>query len=188
VSYGGYFGKDVYQSLLYSDEKETKDYVNKRMSKGSNSFILGNYTVSRKNPESNLANISAEFELPGYSKKVGSEYYINLNLEKLFENTIIDIQKRKIPIETSYNYSVNQYHVLDIPKDYVVSYLPKNFAFENDMVKITMYYKVENNKVIAAQEIQSKKLMIMPSDFAEWNVSMKAVQPHYKESVVLEKK
>ena len=188
VNYNGYFGKDIYTSLLYRDERETKEYINARMSKGSNKFILGKYSVSKTKPEENLANITADFELPGYSKKVGSEYYINLNLDKLFENQVIDTGKRKVPWEVDYNYSIKQYHILEIPKGYTVSYLPKNFSFENDLVKIDMYYQVINDQVIAAQEIKNKKLLINPSDFEEWNKPMKAIQPYYKESVVLEKK
>lgn len=187
VKYNGYFGKEVYNSLLYRDEKETKEYVNKRMSKGSNKFILGDYKVSKVSLEENIANISADFNLPGYSKKVGSEYYINLNLEKLLENRVIDFQKRNLPVENDFNYSIKQYHILDIPKGYGVSYLPKNYSYENDLIKVDMYYKVENEKVIAAQEIKTKKLMINPSEFEEWNKPMKALQPYYKESVVLKK-
>ena len=188
VNYNGYFGKEIYTSLLYRDETETKEYINRKMSKGSNKFILGKYFVSKTMPEENLANITADFELPGYSKKVGSEYYINLNLDKILENQVIDTAKRKVPWEVDYNYSIREYHILEIPKGYTVSYLPKNFSFENNLFKIDMYYKVVNERVIAAQEIKSKQLLINPSDFEEWNRPMKAIQPYYKESVVLEKK
>lgn len=188
VSYDGYFGKDVYSSLLYRDENSAKEYVNKRMSKGSNKFILGKYNINKVSPENNIAVISADFNIPGYSKKAGNEYYINLNLEKLLENTVIDTAKRKVPIENFFLYSLNQYHILNIPDGYQVSYLPANYRFENDLVQINMYYKTENRKVIAAQEVKIKKLLVMPSDFAEWNKPMKALQSYYKEVVVLEKK
>ena len=189
VNYDGYFGKDVYNSLLYrGDGTATKEYVNKRMSKGSNKFILGDYKINRINPQDNIANISAQFDIPGYSKKVGNEYYINLNIEKLLEYQVIDLEKRKVPLENDYNYIIKQYHVLDIPEGYNVSYLPKNYSYENDFIQINMYYKVENKKVIAAQEVKTKKLMINPSDFEEWNKPMKALIPYYKETVVLEKK
>ena len=188
VSYNGYFGKEIYTALLYRDENETKEYVKKKMSKGSNKFTLGKYSIARINSDENLANITADFTLPGYGKKVGSEYFINLNLEKIFENQVIDTLKRKVPWEVDFNYNIRQYHILEIPKGYTVSYLPKDFRFENDLIKIDMYYKIENDKVIAAQEVKNKKLLINPPDFEEWNKPMKAVQPFYKESVVLEKK
>jgi len=188
VLYNGYFGKDVYSSLLYRDETETKEYINKRMSKGSNKFILGNYKINKLDPGQNIASISAEFEIPGYSKKVGSEYYINLHLEKIFGNNVINIEERKVPYEVDYNYTIRQYHILTIPEGYKVSYMPKDYSFENELVQINLYYKMDNGKLIAAQEIQNKKLLLDPSDFEEWNKPMKALQPYYKESVVLEKK
>lgn len=188
VRYNGYFGKDLYTSLLYKDERETKEFINNKLRKGSNKFILGKYYITRTAPDENIATITADFELPGYSKKIGKEYYINLNLVKIFENQVIDIEKRKIPMEFNYSFNIKQYHILDIPGDYTVTHLPKNFSFENHLVKIDLLYKVVNNRIIATQEVKNKKLMIYPSDFDEWNKPMKAIQPYYNESVVLEKK
>jgi len=187
VTYYGYQGEDVYNSLLYRDENETKDFVKTRMGKASNKFILGNYTITRVNPEENIANISADFEIPGYGKKLGDEYYINLNLEKIFEKQVIDTVKRKIPFEIEYNSSTNECHILEIPKGYEVSYLPKDFSFDNDLASIKISYKVIDGKVIASQEAKCKKLMIDPSEFEEWNKGMSSVQLQYKESVVLKK-
>ena len=188
VRYEGYFGKDVYTSLLYKDEKETKEYVNSRMSKGSNKFILKKYDIVRSSPAQNIAHINADFEIPGYSKQVDKEYYINLNLEKLLENQVIDTAKRKTPMEIDFNYLIKSYHILDIPKGYKLSYLPENYSFENNLIKVNIYYTVELERIIAAQEVQHKKLNIQPSEFEEWNKPMKAILPYYKQSVVLEKK
>jgi hypothetical protein len=91
-------------------------------------------------------------------------------------------------MEFNYSFNIKQYHILDIPGDYTVTHLPKNFSFENHLVKIDLLYKVVNNRIIATQEVKNKKLMIYPSDFDEWNKPMKAIQPYYNESVVLEKK
>ncbi len=188
VNYYGYFGEDVYTALMYKDEKETKVYVNSRMGKASNKFILGEYSINRVNPDENIANITAAFEVPGYSKKAGNEYYINLNLEKLFESQIIDTTKRKVPKESEFKYVIRQYHVLDIPRGYTVSYKPDNFSFSDSLVSVKITYEVKDGKIIAAQEMQNKKLMIYPSEFDEWNKAIKAVQAQYKETVVLEQK
>ncbi|HMG83572.1 MAG TPA: DUF3857 domain-containing protein [Ferruginibacter sp.] len=187
VTYYGYQGEDVYNALLYSDEKGTKDYVKSRMGKASNKFILGSYAITKVNPEENVINIAADFEIPGYGKKIGDEYYINLNLEKVFEKQVIDTNKRKVPLELEYNYLINEYHILDIPKGYKITYLPKDFTYNNDLASIKISYKIENGKVIAEQEATIKKLMIEPVDFDKWNKEMSSVQSQYKESVVLEK-
>ena len=188
VNYYGYFGEDVYNSLLYKDEKGTKDYVKSRMGKASNKFILGNYKITKLNPDDNIANITADFEIPGFGKKMGNEYYINLNLEKLFENRLIDTLIRKVPMEEEYKFFIKQYHILDIPDGYTVSYQPQNFSFENELVSLKISYEIKNKKIIAAQEYQNKKLMINPADFIEWNKAAKAAAQQYKEQVILEKK
>ena len=157
------------------------------MGKASNKFILGEYAITKVNPGENVINIAADFEIPGYGKKIGDEYYINLNLEKVFEKQVIDTNKRKVPLELEYNYLINEYHVLDIPKGYKVTYLPKDFNYDNDIASIKISYKIDNGKVVAEQEATIKKLMIYPVDFDKWNKEMSSVQSQYKESVVLEK-
>jgi transglutaminase-like putative cysteine protease len=184
----GYFGEDLYNALLYRDEKGTKDFVKSRMEKASNKFILGKYSINRINAAENLISITADYEIPGYSKKLGNEYYINLNLEKLFENTAIDTAKRKVPVEKEYKYIIRQYHILDIPAGYTVSYQPKDFSLENELLALKIFYEKKGNQIIALQEYQNKKLMISPSEFAEWNNAAKAAALQYKEQVVLEKK
>lgn len=188
VNYYGYFGEETYNTLMYKDEKATKIYVNSKMGKASNKFILGNYTVNKINPDENIINITADFEVPGYSKKAGNEYYINLNLEKLFERQVIDTAKRKVPQENEFKYLIKQYHILEIPKGYSVAYKPDDFSFSNDFVSVKISYEVKNGKIIATQEFENKKLLLYPSEFAEYNRAIKAVQPQYKETVVLEQK
>jgi transglutaminase-like putative cysteine protease len=188
VNYSGYFGEDIYNTLLYRDEKETKDFVKSRMTKASNKFILGNYVINKTSPEENNINISADFEIPGYGKKIGNEYYINLNLEKLFENRFIDTAKRKVAIENEFQFVVKLYTILRLPEGYGVTYQPKDFNFENDLVALKITYQVKEGRIIALQEMQQKKLMIQPADFTEWNRAAKAAAQQYKEQVVLEKK
>ncbi|TAD86070.1 MAG: DUF3857 domain-containing protein [Bacteroidetes bacterium] len=188
VHYSGYFGEDVYNSLLYKDERSLKDYIKTRMGKASNKFILGEYSIDKKAASENEIDIHAGFEVPDYGKKMGNEYYINLNLEKLLENRLIDTAKRKVPIENEFNYEIRQYHILEIPAGYGVTYQPKNFNFQNDLIGISIAYKQQGNQIIATQVVTNKKLLIYPAEFVEWNKAMKAVAPHYKEQVVLEKK
>ena len=187
VYYNGYFGSDVYTRLMYSDAKETKDYVKYRMGKASNKFILGNYNISKLSNTDKAVNIQADFEVPDYSKKVADELYINLNLEKFFtDHNIIDTAKRKIPIENEYKYLIKQYTVLEIPEAYNVTYMPKDFTLDNPAFSFAIKYSKEGNKIIAMQEFTSKYLLMHPKDFAEWNNAVKKINNQYKEQVVLE--
>jgi len=187
VYYNGYFGSDVYNKLMFSDAKETKDYVKYRMGKASNKFILGNYNISKLSNTNKEVNIQADFEVPDYSKKVADELYINLNLEKFFtDNNIIDTAKRKVPVENDYKYLIRQYTVLDVPESYNVSYIPKDFSLENPAFSFAIKYSKQGNKIIAMQEFKNNYLLMQPKDFPEWNNAIKKINNQYKEQVVLE--
>jgi hypothetical protein len=187
VYYNGYFGTDVYNKLMFSDAKETKDYVKYRMGKASNKFILGDYNISKLSNTNKEVNIKADFEVPDYSKKVADELYINLNLEKFFtDNNIIDTAKRKIPIENDYKYLIRQYTVLEVPESYNVSYIPKDFNIENPAFSFAIKYSTQGNKIIAMQEFKNNYLLMQPKDFPDWNNAIKKINNQYKEQVVLE--
>ncbi|HYK46756.1 MAG TPA: DUF3857 domain-containing protein [Parafilimonas sp.] len=188
VYYNGYWGSDVYDRLMYTDPKETRDYVKYRMGKASNKFIMGDYSISKLSNDDKLVNIQAGFEVPDYSKKVSDELYINLNLEKLFFDGMIDTAKRKIPIENEYKYTIKQYTILEIPEHYSVSYLPKDYTLNTDIFAFTIKYSQQGNRVIASQELRKNYLLLQPQDFSSWNSSLRQLNSQYKEQVVLEKK
>jgi len=189
VYYNGYFGTDINDNLLFKDAHDTKDYVKYRMGKASNKFILGDYKVSTLDEEKKLVNIKADFDVPGYSNKISDELYINLNLGKFFSpSSIIDTAKNKVGIESDYQYVIKQYTILDVPDDYKVSYLPKNFSTDNDVFGFSIQYTEQQNKVIACQELRNKSLLMQPSQFNGWNSAIKQILTQYKEQLVLQKK
>ncbi|HXL57407.1 MAG TPA: DUF3857 domain-containing protein, partial [Chitinophagaceae bacterium] len=84
VYYNGYWSMDAYNRLMFSNAKETRDYIKYRMGKASNKFILGDYTINKLNVNDKLLNIQAGFEVPDYGKQIGDELFINMNLEKFY--------------------------------------------------------------------------------------------------------
>lgn len=187
VYYNGYFASGAYNALYYKDSVGERDYVKSRMGKASNKFILGNYAINRTGKRDGKLVISADFEVPDYGKKVGNEYYINLNLEKFYTTQVIDTAKRKIPVENDYLFTIDQYTILNIPDGYKVTYLPTNFSYGNHLIDLKITYKQDKNRIIAFQQLVGKTLMIQPAEFADWNKALKELFNQYKEQVVLEK-
>lgn len=186
VNYHGYFATDVWDELLYKNDRNRQEFVKRKMGKGSNKFILGKYDIS-ENKDAGNAKITADFEIPGYGKKVGDEYYLNLNLEKVFEGQLIDTAKRKIPKSIEYLFTIEQNHILEIPDGYTVSYKPDDLLVDNAWYRVEIKYTTGQKQLIATQRITSKSLFIDPADFVKWNKDLPAIQSHYKEQVVLEK-
>lgn len=188
VNYRGYFGADVYNSLLYNKGDDERVYARRRMGKGSNKFIMKDYKINLPDPATKAANISSDFEIPDYVKSISGEMYINLNLEKLFSSSLIDTAKRKAPIENDYLHTINQVHDLTIPEGYEVEYVPKDFSISNNLIDFSIEYKKTKNKITATQRLVNKKLYIQPEEFADWNKTVLQISPAYKEQVVLKKK
>lgn len=187
VFYNGYFGNDIYNSLMYRDQNDTRDFVKYKMGKASNKFILGDYTINRLNEYDKTIHIKAFFEVPDYGKEIGDEYYINLNLEKFYTTSVIDTANRKVSVENEFRYSITQYTILEIPQSYSVSYLPKDFSFTSHLIDLSIQYTKEANRIVARQEISSNTLGVQPSDFNKWNAAVKELLTQYKEQVVLQK-
>lgn len=188
VSYTGYFGNDLYNNLQFNKGDDERVYVRSRMAKGSNKFIMQDYSIRRYDASNREASINAGFEVPDYAKSIGDEIYINLNLEKLFNHTPIDTSKRTVAIENEYLYTINQVHILKIPTGYTADYIPKNLQLSNDVIDYSITYKKGTGEISATQQLVMKKLYIQPSDFIAWNKAIATIAPAYKEQVVLKKK
>jgi transglutaminase-like putative cysteine protease len=188
VDYLGYFGSDMYTSLLYNKGDDERVYARRRMAKGSNKFIMNDYKISFPDSLNKTANIRSNFDIPDYVKSIDDEIYINLNLEKIFSGTPIDTVKRKMAIENDYLFNIKQVHVLKMPAGYTVEHLPKNISVSNKLVDFSIEYKQINDQVMATQNFVIKTLYIEVADFSQWNDALLKVSPAYKEEIVLKKK
>ncbi len=188
VNYDGYYGIDVYNAIMNKDQEGKKNYVKFRMGKASNKFLLGDYTINPIDFNKKTINISANFEVPDYGKKIGSEWYINLILEKFFTNSnLADTVKQKMGIENDNCFTITQYTILNIPEGYSSSFIPDNFSISNELIDFSISYKKEPNKIIACQKYALQSLFMKPGSFALWNETMRKIMAHYKEQVVLQK-
>jgi hypothetical protein len=188
VHYGGYWGVEVRDNLLYKETSDIRDYVNTRMGRASNKFSLGQYRILQGTGKEEPVSILADFEIPGYGSRVADELYINLNLEKMFTpGAIIDTTKRKTPIEAEFKYLVRQYTILDIPQHYEVEYVPQDFRYSDDKLGFEIHYTREKGRVIALQQMRYDHLLMQPADFGKWNNMVSQVLTRYKEQVVFKK-
>lgn len=188
VHYYGYSGIDINNAIFYKNQDETRDFVKYKMGKASNKFILNDYKIKHTDRNNKSINIAAGFEVPDYGKKIGDEWYINLNLEKFFTNaSIIDTAKRKVGIVNEYKSVIRQYAILDLPKGYAATDIPDNFKTDNDVVAFSITYTKEKDKIIACQQLTNKTLLLTTDQFNAWNDTVKKVLAQYKKQVVLKK-
>jgi hypothetical protein len=183
----GYFATDMYNRLKYRNETDRDDFFKGRLARASNKINLSDFKVNTL-PEKDHIQLSAKLVLPDYAKKLGDEYFLNVNLFKFFENQEIDFPKRKVPIDKDYLYTSTYVTVLTIPDGYQVSYLPESKTFKNDTWGFEIKYEVKNNRIIFSQKFDNDHLELYPDRFEAWNKVLENLYPLYKETVLLSKK
>lgn len=152
--------------------------------KGNNKFNLNSYT------EENIGNrdlpyfVNYDFELDNYLIKVDKEVYLNPFLHKIFEKN--PIQKDRI---TGYDFEIisffNSEYEYEIPSNYSLKYIPKDFTLENELLKVGTTYTKGDNKITVKYTFEVKKLVIEPNDFQLWDESIKKMKSNYSETLIL---
>lgn len=183
----GYFAESMNATLTYTDQKDWNERLKGNFNRGSNKFILSSLEIGDRS-DKNKIRLTGKYKLLDYAKKIGDEYYINLNLIRHFEHEEIDYPKRKAPIESSFLFAKKFIVILNIPDGYKISYLPSGKSFHNDVWGFDLTYEQKGQQVIYTIQFDNNQLLLTPDKFEAWNKVLENLVPLYKESVSLEKK
>jgi transglutaminase-like putative cysteine protease len=182
----GYFASTAHAKLMYMNGRNMEESMKAQFARGSNKFHLDNFEVD-KNQVADKVSFLASFSLADYAKKIGNEYYLNLNLFKFFANEQIDYPRRLIPIENNFRYVKRYVIFLKIPQGYKLTYLPQGKTFHNTIWGFNLQYQQKGDYVILTQEFDNENLMLTKDQFEPWNKVLENLSPLYKESLSLTK-
>ena len=186
VNLTGYLASDLYSTLNARNEKDHNDYFKARLERANNKIKFKNWKWNITDDHNN-ATISADFELPDFAKQLNNEWFLNMNMARLFENIIVE-EKRKMAITYSYQSTYRIVTALKIPDGYKLTYLPPSDSLYNDAWGFNLQYSVEDNTIYLTQEFVTDKLMTMPHQFADLNKVTARLSSNYKQTIVLSKK
>jgi len=182
----GYPAMEMYGNLMYWNSRNIKEDMKNELSRGSNKFQLDTFRVERK-PVMDEISLFADFTLPDYAKKIGKDYYLNLNLFKFFENDRIDYPQRKVPIENNFKFVKKYVTMLKIPDGYSVSFLPQGKSYHNKVWGFDLKYEQKGSWVMMTQEFDNDDLTLTSDEFEAWNKVLQNLFPLYKETLSLTK-
>ena len=187
TSVAGYLKIDFFNALENADTKtKLEQFYNSNFLKGNNKFLVKNFNEKNKYDYDKNFIIDYMFEIDDYSKKLGDEIYINLNLNKEVSNFKTD-KKRKTAIEYEYKKHFNYTTELAIPAGYKVDYIPETVTFGNDFLTATIQYKLTDNEVVYNQTITLNFLTLSVAEQKEVNTLIDKIEKNYKEIVVLKR-
>lgn len=187
INMQGYFAENMQALLTYTDAGDWQDKLKGNFNRGSNKIKISSIEAGDRK-DKNKIRLSAKFSLQDYAKKIGDEYYVNMNLLRLFEHQEIDYPKRKIPIANDFLFKKKYVTVLKIPEGYQITYLPKSISYHNDVWGMELSYEQKNDQIIVTQQFDNDQLLLTPEKFEAWNKVLEVLLPAYKETVSLAKK
>ena len=182
----GYYSMKLHAKLLYLNKSDLRNEIKEELGRGTNKFQLDTFSISNSS-DPDLLVIDAIFDLPDYAKKLGSEWYVNLNLFKFYDDEEIDIPNRRMPIEYNFKSERKYITLLKIPSGYKVEYLPKSDSYHNEVWGFDITYKQNNEWIVLGQHFENDHLFIYPDQFVLWNKVLEKLFPLYKESLVISK-
>ncbi len=190
VNYTGY--KKVftqYDKLKADAGGRTARFYNDFLRKGSNKFESKNITPTGFKDNNNpKINIQYDFTLPDYVTASGDNLYVNLNLNRKYQQSAIDLKERKLDKTVEYKYVEDFTYSLNIPDGYEVSYLPSDMSFQDEEFGFTAKYTQEAESVALNLRFYVNHLLLKQKRFADWNGMIEKLNNAYQEVVVLKRK
>jgi hypothetical protein len=186
IDMNGYFAMDMFGFFIYTSEKEREKQLKGRFNRGSNKFNLTGFDVAENSQAGNIR-LTGKFTLQDYAKKIGDDWFINMNLFKFYEHQEIETPKRQMPIEFPFRFSKKYVTVLNIPAGYKLSHVPASSNYQNKVWGFRFSYEQKAGQLILTQEFENDHLLLHPEDFTEWNKVLEHLYPLYKETISLTK-
>ena len=176
-----------YSLLTYTKDKEEREKIVRSIAaRGSDKFLLEDYKLRTKETGNKDITMSGNFTVGNYIHHLKKDVIVNMNILRTFEDDYIDTADRKAAWYHGYKEIQKEVVILEIPKNYKVSYLPKNASGKlDDKWSYTITYKNDGKNVILTKEYKLNTMMVSPKLFVENNKAIVALENQYKESVVL---
>tara|TARA_B110000046_G_scaffold52784_1_gene59122 strand:+ start:17262 stop:19205 length:1944 start_codon:yes stop_codon:yes gene_type:complete len=183
----GYPKIDVFNALENENtQTKLKQFYNRMFEKGNNKFLVSSFKETNKYDYDYDFILDYDFEIKNYSKSLGDEIYINLNLNKDISYFKTD-KKRKNAIEYDYKRYFSYTTKLVVPTGYKIDYLPEGVKVSNEFMTCEIIYSVKGNEVIYNHTIALNFLILSLEEQKVVNKQIQKIERNYKEIVVLKK-
>lgn len=184
IEFSGYNRSRLLSRIGDATNKTRFEMIKSLVLKGNNKFNLKDYKEENIKDRDKSYQISYNFDLGNYIVNVDKEMYVNLFLDRPLDKMIIE-KDRSAKFEFEHLNYINSQYELEIPQNYTVKYMPKNFSLDNDYLKVDFVYEVKNNKILLHSQLKQKKLLLDKTDFELWNKSIKDLKNNYTDTLIL---
>lgn len=186
ILFTGYLAAEVYNSFNGVKEEVLKTRFKRRLSKGSNKFVADSILFGLVNNSKDSLRLTYNFEVGSYTKSVGNDLYLNLNLTKQLRDWKFN-EKQNVPVIIDYRWYLEKNFALKLPQDYQVDYLPENISFEDERIKYSIDYELKEGELNYKLKFKAKTTLLEVEEIKPWNAAMKTLGEAMDESLKLKK-
>ncbi len=185
LSYQGYPSFEL-RSRLHQQRPETETrFLSALLAWGNNKFSLKSHSISNRDERNKPLEFDIEYVLPDYVRKTADHIYLNMQLDRSLENSLINIAQRKRDREFEYRRENAMQVSFRIPDGYAVEHLPSSAESLHEDFGFSIRYEILDSVVIMEREIRVDTLRLGSSDFEAWNQMVKAYQEACTDVLVL---
>lgn len=184
IAFNGFSRSSILMQIGDAANKARFEMIKSLVLKGNNKFSLIDFSEENITDRDLPYVVNFNFDLDNYLVKVDKELYLNLYLDKYYEKLIIE-KNRVAKFEFEFLTFTNTTFELNLPKNYSLKYIPKNFSLDSDYLKADFTYEVKNEKIILHCKLKQKKILLDNKDFELWNLDIKKLKTNYSETLIL---
>jgi len=183
-------GYNKTDTFLYLEDETTdekiKEFYNTRLRKGNNKFLIKSFSETNKYDYEKNFIIDYDFSINDYTKKLGDEIYVNLNLIKDLSSYKTK-EDRKHHIEYEHTNYFSYTTILNIPEGYKTDYIPENISLSNDYMSSIINYTVKDNIITYNHTYSLNFIDLNLDQQKEVNALIKKIEKAFKEVIILKK-
>lgn len=181
----GYEHINLYMRL-YDNTDEASKILRNYYLKGNNKFLVTSQSITDLGERDLPAKVNYSFTINEYVRRTEDEIYVNLNLDKRYQNELLD-KNRKLSYQKDNKESIHSTVKLKIPKGYAVNFVPSNTSYKNEYFGFNISYTLGKDEIILNKYIYINFLMLEKADFKGWNSMIQELNKAYLELVSLKK-
>jgi hypothetical protein len=156
--------------------------------KGNNKFKIIDFQIENIFKHDEPAIVNYYFELNDYVNVFENEIYLNLNLDKSFQNLTVDTTRQFSPVTNDFPYTEKHITRFEIPKGFEVSSVPENDIVVSENFRISFSYSQKENYLLLEREMIFDFQLLLQDQIGSWNSMIEKLNQNYRKSVVFKKK
>jgi len=181
----GFYNQAQRYWLLYTQPELIQEALKERIQDISIGAKLIRYKIENLEDLNRAVVLSYTFQGPEYSTVAGNLRIIP-QLAGL-DTSLVAKDKRRYAIDFSVLDTKEMYLEIEIPKNFVIKYMPTSITEDSPWLKFTVEYKHKDSKVLFKQIVELKKNIVLENEYSNFKNFYEGLAKRIKQRIVLEK-